>query len=261
MATGLINSFRSEWLKKKNTLAYWMVIAGAFFTPAIIIIIRLLQQEPAVALYADPSFWQLLWKSSWESMAIFLLPMGTILATSLVTQIEYGNNAWKQLHALPLDLSTIFISKLAVILLMLAQFLLLFNIGIYLSALVPYLLLSDVPYPAGPFPAMPFLRETGLYFIACLPIVAMQYLISLHFRNYLVPIGIGFLCWLAALAALPWRYNYLIPYSYTMLQYLQDGNAGKVASPPVDIHLIAIAYFIAISVLSYTLYHFKADRG
>ena len=30
------------------------------------------------------------------------LPLGAILSTSLITQIEYKNNTWKQLHTLPL---------------------------------------------------------------------------------------------------------------------------------------------------------------
>ena len=38
---------------------------------------------------------------------------------------------------------------------------------------------------------MLFLKEDALYFIDCLPIVALQYLISLRFKNFLVPVGAG----------------------------------------------------------------------
>src|SRR5258708_22971652 len=89
--------------------------------------------------------------------------------------------------------ATIFLSKFAVIVLMMAQFFILFNIGIYLSALVPYLLIGGLPYPSAPLPLRFFFGKNILYFVDCLPMVAAQYLLSLSFKNFVVPIGIGFL--------------------------------------------------------------------
>ena len=112
MAHSFIHSFQSEWLKKKRSLSSWLVVVGGFFTPLVIIIARLVHHEQLAVLYAKENFWNQLWKSSWESMAIFLLPIGVILATSLITQLEYKNNTWKQLHTLPMNLTTVFFSKL-----------------------------------------------------------------------------------------------------------------------------------------------------
>src|SRR5215203_675128 len=142
-----------------------MVVIGGFFTPSIIIVARLINYDRVPVLYAAENFWDLLWKNSWESVAIFFLPLGAILSTSLIAQIEYKNNTWKQLHTLPLSYTTIFFSKLAVILTLMTIFFVLFNIGIYLSAVVPYLLISGTPYPAGPLPWQDFVREDSLYFL------------------------------------------------------------------------------------------------
>ena len=261
MINSFIHSFQSEWLKKKRSLASWIVVAGGFFTPAIIIIARLVHHDKLGALYSSDGFWKLLWKNSWESMAVFLLPVGVILATSLITQIEYKNNTWKQLHTLPLSLTTIFFSKLAVIIVMMAQFFLLFNAGIYLSAVVPYLLVGGVPYPNDPFPAMYFLRENMFYFIDCLPIIALQYLISLKFKNFLVPVGFGFLFWIGALSSLAWNYGYVIPYTYCMLNYIKDQTGGNAIRPTVNFHALALGYFVLISLVSYVLYIFKEEKG
>src|SRR5215213_4346627 len=152
MSATFINSFQSEWLKTKRSLAFWMVMIGGFFTPLIIIIARLVNHAKLPALYSSESFWNMLWKNSWESMAIFFLPLGAILSTSLIAQIEYKNNTWKQLHTLPLSYTTIFFAKFAVILVLMLQFFVLFNIGIYLAAILPYLLVSGTPYPAQPLP-------------------------------------------------------------------------------------------------------------
>lgn len=261
MANSFINSFQSEWIKKKRSLASWIVIIGSFFTPVIIIIARLVQHDKLNVIYTSDDFWKLLWKNSWESMAIFLLPLGIILSTSLITQIEYKNNTWKQLHTLPLKLSTIFFTKLAVIFIMMLQFFIFFNIGIYLAAIVPYLLISGVPYPKPPIPYELFLKENALFFIDCLPIIALQYLLSLQYKNFLVPIGVGFILWVGALASLSWKFGYIIPYTYCTYNYLKDSTGGKVVIPAMNIHYLAIGYFVVFIIVSYILYITKKEKG
>jgi len=261
MTLSLVRSFQSEWLKKKRSLASWLVITGAFFTPTIIIVARLVHYKSLPAIYADPQFWEKLWKNSWESMAIFLLPIGVILATSLIAQLEYKNNAWKQLHTLPLSLTTIFFSKLLVIMVMLVQFFILFNIAVYLSALIPSLLVPGVSFPPAVIPYSLFARENLYYFIDCLPIVALQYLLSLKYKNFLVPMGAGFLLWVLALGTLVWKYGYTIPYTYLMFNYLKSETVSKAIKPTIDIHLLAIGYFIVITLVSYLLYINKKEKG
>jgi hypothetical protein len=60
-----INSFQSEWLKKKRSLATWLVVAGAFFTPSIILLSRIKNADKLAALYASDDFWQRLWNQTW----------------------------------------------------------------------------------------------------------------------------------------------------------------------------------------------------
>ena len=98
MAGTLIYSFQSEWLKQRRSLGSWLVVVGALFTPVIVIVSRLIHHDKLPEVYAASNFWTSLWKNSWESMAVFFLPMAAILMTSLITQIEYRNNAWKQVQ-------------------------------------------------------------------------------------------------------------------------------------------------------------------
>ncbi len=261
MTISFINSFQSEWIKKKRSLASWLVILGGFFTPAIIIVVRIIYPDNLAAMYASADFWERLWRSSWESMAIFLLPVGVMLATSLIAQLEYKNNTWKQLHTTPLTLTTIYFSKLSVIIVMMLQFFVLFNIGIYLAAIIPWLLHSNVSYPPEPINFVFFLKENLLYFIDCLPIIALQYLISLKYKNFMVSIGAGFLFWVGALGALAWKYGYFIPYTYCMYHYLQGEKGGKAAVPAMDIHTMAIGYFCLITLIGYVLYVTKKEKG
>ncbi|MBA3833846.1 MAG: ABC transporter permease [Chthoniobacterales bacterium] len=261
MSGAFVRAFQCEWLKKKRSLASWLVVAGSFFTPAIVIAARLVNHDGLHQMYSAAGFWKELWKNSWESTAIFFLPMGAILATSLVTQIEFKNNTWKQVHALPLSLTTIFFAKLVVVILMLIQFFVLFNVAIYLSALVPYLLVSGVPYPKGPIPLAEFLADDLLYLVDCLPLVAAQYMLSLRFRNFLIPVGVGFMIWVGALASLSWKFGFAIPYSYPMLNYLKHDGGRKAVIPPVNIHAWAIGYFVLFTAIGFCLFVTKREKG
>ena len=128
-----IYSFQSEWLKKKRSLAAWLVFIGAFFTPTIVLLVRLKNHQALIKLNSAEDFWSKLWFTSWESMTILLLPIGIILATALITQIEFKNNAWKQLHTTPQPYTIIFFAKLAVIFVMMVELFVLFVIGFFLS--------------------------------------------------------------------------------------------------------------------------------
>lgn len=255
-----INSFQSEWLKKKRSLASWLVLVGAVFTPLIILAARIKSYDKLSALYSSDDFWQRLWNQTWESMAVFLLPIGIILATGLITQLEYKNNAWKQLHTTPQKFTTIFLAKMAVILVMMLEVFVLFNAAMYLSAVIPAMLFASVPFPAAPLPYRQFLYGNVNYFIDCLPILALQYLLGLQFKNFLVPIGVGFGIWFLGIGLNAWEYSYIFPYIHSTIDFLiSSRNVNR--SLPVNLQLLAFSYFFVITMVSYFLYVTKKEKG
>lgn len=256
-----IHSFQSEWLKRKRSLASWLVVAGALFTPAIILLARIKNYDGLPKLYAAEDFWQRSLVQSWESMAVFLLPVGVILATGLICQIEFKNNTWKQLHTTPQSLTTIYLAKFLVIIVMLAQVFILFNIAVYLSALIPAILFSSVPYPTAPLPFEQLWGMSVNFFIDCLPIVALQYLISLHFKNFLVPVGTGFAIWFLGVGLLSWKYSYLLPYNHGPVSFMQMSGHFANRAIPVNMELLALVYFVVFFVAGWFMYIYKADKA
>jgi len=253
-----IDSLGSEWLKRKRTAAAWLVIIGGFFIPLLILFARLYESQGLAAANQNPKFWEIQYARCWEFMGFFLLPLGVILATSLVTQLEFRNNTWKQLFTTPQSLTTIFLAKLSVILIMLVQFFLLFNIGIYLTGVLPCLFFSNVRYPSEPFPFGLFLRGSSRFFLDALPILALQYLVSLRFRNFLVPLGVGLGLYVASFIAVHWKYGYWIPYTYCYYNFL-DKRSPLPAT--ISIQTWALAYFAGLTVLSYILYISRKVKG
>ena len=261
MAASFVHAFHAEWLKQRRSFAGTLVIGGSLFTPLVVAIVRLIHYRGLTPIYAAEPFWQELWRSSWESMAIFFLPFAAILITSLITQIEFKSNAWKQLHALPLRTSVIFLSKLTVILVLMIEFLLLFNGGMYVSSMIPYLIISGVPHPKGSFASLPLFPENALYFIDCLPIIGAQYLMALRSNNVLIPIGIGFMAWVGALAAVSSKVAIWWPFSYTIIHYLSDKPKGAKFAAYHQLHWLAAISFVVLTVISYVLFVTKKERG
>lgn len=255
-----VNVCRGEWLKRRRSFASLLIVGGSLFTPAVVTAVRLLHPRSLPPIYGTEAFWPNLWRASWESMAIFFLPLAAILATSLVTQIEFRANAWKQVHTLPVHAAAIFVAKLGVIVMMLVEFLLLFNAGIYVSGMLPYALVPGAPHPRGTFASLPLLRDNARYFTEALPIVAAQYLMALRAPNVLVPIGIGFVAWVGALAAVSSRLAIWWPYAYTTIHYLTGTPKGAhFADAPVQ--SLALLFFIVLNIASYVAYITRNERG
>jgi hypothetical protein len=257
MATSFVHSFQSEWMKKKRSAASWLMITGGIFVPLIVLISLLANSGLIGKVLSRGHFWEFIYNRSWPAMAMFLLPMGIILAVSLITQLEFKNNTWKQLHTTPQKLTTIFCAKLTVILSMMLQFFILFNIGMYLSAVIPALL-CGYGYPQEAFPFLAFLKGNGKFFVDCLPIIALQYLISLQFRNFLVPVGVGLAIYVGSMIALNWKYCYIVPYTYCALNFKDNRD---MMDPSAHTHVWALAYFVLFTALSYWLYIYKREKG
>lgn len=260
MLTSLVHSFQSEWLKTRHSLAAWLVILGSFFIPVIMFSVRIVYAHKLPTDSLDPQFWQKMFSNCWQMMSLLLLPMGVILATSLITQLEFRNNTWKQLHTTPQRLTTIFVAKLAVILVMLIQLFLLFNIGIYLSGVLPHMLFG-VALPQQAFPIDFFLKKNAYFLVDCLPIVALQYLISLQFRNFLVPLSIGIGMLVASLTAVEWQYGYVIPYTYCPLNFFALRNVDTTVTQSANIHAWALGYFLLFTMVGYALYLTQKEKG
>ena len=235
--------FAAERLKQRRNLTPWLLLGAACFTPAIVFLVRLRHRADLPALYAQDTFWLDLWKLNWESIAILILPIVAILATSLILQVEDRNNTWKQVHASPQAWSTIYLAKLLMVLVAMAQFLTLAHAVLYASAFAPTLLFASVPAPATPFPLVLFAARAARYFVDVLPIVAAQIYLSLRFRNLMGPVGVGLGVWILALGMLNSPINYLIPYSYSSMDYLVDIGHKTYPDLPLAMPWLAVIGF------------------
>jgi len=246
------SSIHSEWLKTRRSAASWLCLIGGFFIP-IIYLILFLKDQTSISQVHVGNAWKMHFRDLWQNMSVFLLPMSLILTSSLVTQVEYRNNTWKQLHTTPQKYTTIFLAKFTVVMLMTFKLFIFFNLGILLTGYIPSLLF-DHQLPDDPLPFGYILKENGKYFLACLPVMAIQFLVSLRFKNFLVPIGIGFLGLIGTLIGITWKYIVMSPFSYCVLRGLGFPSVYNLS-------LLAFIYFILILATSYILYVGRKEKG
>jgi lantibiotic transport system permease protein len=258
MLVSFVHSFQSEWLKTKRSAAFWLVLIGSIFIPLILLAASFANFDDLYGEYHSGHFWKMTFRRAWQFMALFLLPMGVILATSLITQMEFKNNTWKQLHTTPQHFTTIFFAKLAVIIALMLSFFLLFNLAICLVGVIPSAVFRGIDLPVEAFPIKHVLKLSAKFFIDSLPVIALQYLLSLQFKNFLVPVGFGLGFYVTSMIAINWKFGYLVPYTYSALVFL--GQQSPI-NQKINLHLWAVGYFILFTIGAYLLYIFKKEKG
>jgi hypothetical protein len=137
----------------------------------------------------------------------------------------------------------------------------LYNFALYSAAVIPALLIPGVPYPREAISIPHFLSENLKYFIDCLPILGLQYLISLQFKNFTVPVGVGFMLWVTGIGMLSWNYCFIFPYVYPALDHMI--NIGQISAQrfPVNLQVMSLIYFVIFIAAGYILYAAKKEKG
>jgi hypothetical protein len=255
-------SVYSEWLKGRRSLASWLVLGGGLLVPGILLAILLRQRRSLGTLYRGEVFWEQLWNQAWQSLAVLLLPMGVIVLTSLVTQLEHRHNGWKQVHATPQSDLAVFGAKLLVVLVMLAQVFVVLNVGLWLAGTVPPLVYREVAFASEPFPLGAFAERSFDFYVDVLPIVAAQFLLGLQSRNVLLPIGVGLGVWTVAITALSWKYNYLIPYGYVAMDFLSETGGMNVSRAlPASLMTLGLVVSGVTVLVAFVLFVARRERG
>ena len=251
----LIISIKAEIIKTKRSASFWLSLLGAGVIPMIFFLAYIIEPQNGYSHTWDIHFLQ-----GWQVSNAFLLPMFIILICSLIPQIEYKNNAWKQVFASPQTIGNIFFSKYLTILIMVLFLFLAFNILLILSAIVPNLFYSKFTFISRSIDWAQVIRMNVKTFISLMAIISFQYWLSLRFRNFIVPIGIGLGLLVTALILyqLQWKHISKVPYAFPVLTMERiQGTKFKLENHELN----SIGYFIFFTVLAFLDMRYRKERG
>lgn len=257
MKTFLI-SLQTEFMKVRHSAALWMVLAGSAFLPLMQILMYLTKTNNFLAeLGKDP--WMGHIRIGFQGASFFLWPMFIILVASMVTQIEYRNNTWKQVMASPLKVGDVYFSKFIVIQSMILAGYLLFDGWELFSASVTQMFQPGFNFFHSPVHWQSILFLDIKSYIAILGMSTIQYCISLRFKNFIGSIGIGLALIISGLFMMSWDKVEYFPYAYSALTFIRGRFNGDFIL--LKHEYWSLAYFAFFLSVGFADFLFRRERG
>jgi hypothetical protein len=255
----ILISTQAELLKTKRTASFWFSVVGAAFIPTILLIALVTDDHAVKNLAADP--WGKFFGMGWQILSVFLLPLYIILVTTLITQIEFRNNTWKQVFSSPQTLGNIYFSKFLTIHLIIIFCFVLFNLLMFLVALLSTLFNPQFTFLERPVDWQLLVKLNGRIYLSILGISAIQYWLSLRFKNFIVPVGIGLALLISSTVALNlhWKHIAKHPYASPGMTYDAVQKPGGLLLENHEWN--ALGYFAVFIVIGLVDMRMRKEKG
>ncbi|GKU77891.1 ABC transporter permease [Paenibacillus sp. L3-i20] len=174
-------AIRSDMLKIKGKGIWFLIMLGPVGLIAMQGLNFGLRYDYLKEIYKDD-----LWGGLLENIFMFIplaLGLGATILCSLLASIEHHTSSWKQLLALPISRSTVFISKFLVTVFLLTVSCLLLFIGIILLGLFMKF--------GGNVPFGEIAKLCFFPFVAAMPMIALLLWLCNVMKNHALPITLG----------------------------------------------------------------------
>jgi len=253
-------SLQSELLKTKRTPAVWISIVGAVLIPGFLFCIYLIKADEIMEYLKSP--WEVHIGMGWKSAGFLFFPMFTILICALVPQIEYRNNTWKQVYALPQSIAQIFFSKFLLVQLMMLFCYTLFTFCMIFLPMLNTVIDSRFGFFRVPIPLAFLVPLIIKLYISFLGVSAMQFWLGLRFKSFVGPVGIGIVLFIVSrlLLDIKWEYANIVPFAHPAgtLLFIQDNPNGPVIQSE---QWWSLGYFVLFGVIGYLDLRFRKEKG
>jgi lantibiotic transport system permease protein len=209
----LLISLRSELLKTKRTASFYFTLIGAAVIPFTFLLNVLLdgieetRKDPLNAIF----------KLGAEMNGLVIFPIFVVLVCTLMPQIEYRNNTWKQVLTSPQTKANVFLAKFLNIHFLILLFLTANLLFMLVAIVAAHFIDPTLDLLSQPLNKYRVLTNMGNAYLTTLGICAIQFWLGLRFRNFIVPIAVGLALWLTGtLMALEYHSSFAdyFPYSF-----------------------------------------------
>jgi hypothetical protein len=210
----LLISLRSELLKTQKASLYLTLIAAAV-GPVMYLLNVLLDDDEIDPSQKDPL--NAIFKILSDMNGVALFPLFVILICTLLPQIEYRNNTWKQVFVSPQTKLNVFLAKFINLQLLMLLFLIATHLFMLLSIAAINIIKPGLNLFTYPVDISALLVNAANAYMLVLGLCALQFWMGLRFRNFIIPIGIGFAFWLmGTIMAVQYKSDlvFYFPYSF-----------------------------------------------
>lgn len=245
----------AELYKLKGTPVRWLILLGGILVPVMITISFITSPYQKTTLNVNP--WGYYYKLTSDIFSSFILLPIIVLISSYVVNLEHQSNTWKGLYSMPIQRAYFYFSKLFSIIILVFTTLLVY----FFAALILGYLMSFI-FPEFEFQYyFPNLGELAPRFvhltIGVLACIALQYWLSMHFKNFLLPVMIGVLGYIIGFLMYisGTKYGLYFPYTHPALvndlDIIQSGLDKKTGTLLNKVEYISMALFVLFAGLGY----------
>jgi lantibiotic transport system permease protein len=252
----LLISFRSEILKTKLTASWYLTLLAAAIIPTIILIDFNADGFLPENL-KDP--WNIMFVEGAKGIGAMIFPMYVILVCTLLPQIEFRNNTWKQVFASPQKLLHVYFAKFMNVQILIIIFLIAFNVFMTITAVSIHHIDPSVGV-GKPEPNLSAILTISLkLYLSILAISALQFWLGLRYKNFIAPVAIGFMCWVIGCITMLQMHTSqasLFPYTYPIISMF------PVFEPRWAVALAgSFSYAVIFLVLGFADFKRRMGRG
>ena len=188
----LLISLRSEILKTKRTASFYLTIAAAAFGPLMTMLDLVFDGIET----GDRDFiFNKMLTAKFQMTGFVLLPWYLILISTLLPQIEFRNNAWKQVLTTPQTKRDVYLAKFINMQLLIVIFLVTTQLLMFIDVVIVHFMNPSLHVLNQPVDGYQVLMTMVSGYLAILAISAIQFWLGIRFRNFIIPIAIGIGCW------------------------------------------------------------------
>ncbi len=249
-------ALRAETLKLRRTPILWISLIGGAFVSLLIFCLYFFKVDELAKQGENP--WLTYVSISVTLISTMLLTPYVVLATATINFPEHHSNSWKYLYTLPLPKSHIYFSKLSMTLGLTALTYLVFFATAMLGGFI--LGLSRPEYGFFDFspPVSELLSIIFFSFISALGMIALHYWLSVRWKSFITPMGIGLLGYiLAFIITGKTKLALYFPYSFVLYRaFLSDGKEPSDLGihqwgPFTNVEWFSVGFFILFALLGY----------
>lgn len=257
---GFLLSLQSEFYKSRKTLGFW----SAILLPLIIILlvsIGFFMKADKLAAMAPGQLWGQFFAIPIGIMGTLLLPMFIVFVAYSVNSIEHKSDTWKTLFTLPIAKWSIYSAKF-----LYAVFLIFISLMLFATFTWAFGNLLGIIQPKLKFSGYHMEKELfQVYlklFMASMGILSLQFIMSLLWKDFLKPMGIGFvgvIVGVILVTAAKWEYAYTFPYSQPLLAIM---SMSKKIRNTVGVNVFSndVYYSLGTAVVIFFIGYFIVER-
>ncbi|MFK8161408.1 MAG: ABC transporter permease [Lewinella sp.] len=214
-----ISIFRAEGRKIKGSVALYLVPLTVVLLLGVVMLAHSLDVHRLAVMGQNP--WPRYFKTAITSYTMVLASPLCVLLCAAVLYIEQRADAWKQLYTLPVSRQRILVTKVGLLLILMASGILFYCLGLWASGHLLGVLFPEYEFAFHQPEAGELLHTGALVFVASLGLIGLQFLLGLLFRSIIVSLGIGFFGIIAGfiLSTTEAGFTSWFPYAYPLIAH------------------------------------------